>query len=249
MNQEHIVKSYDDELRRLNEIITRMGGLAEDQLANAIRAVQQRDSELALRVVEADAKVDDLERQADAYVVQLLALRQPMARDLRAIVAALKISSDLERIADYATNVAKRTVTLAQNPHVRPAYGIPHMGQIALGMIKDVLDAFQTTDAEKAIEVWERDEELDEAYNSLFRELITYMIEDPRSIGACAHLLFMAKNIERIGDHATNVAENVYFMVNGEPMVDARPKGADHLLDPDEPDPRPRPNANGGSGA
>ena len=212
-----------------------MGGLAEAQLAGAIRAVQEHDSDLALKVVESDAKVDELEREADAFVVQLLALRQPMAVDLRVIVAALKISSILERIADYAANVAKRMVTLAASPQVRPAYGIPRMGQLALGMIKDVLDAFQTRDADKAVDVWERDEELDEAYNSLFRELLTYMMEDVRSISTCAHLLFMAKNIERIGDHATNVAENVYFMVHGEPLLDARPKGVDHSVAPKAP--------------
>jgi phosphate transport system protein len=235
MNQQHIVKTFDDDLRKLNEIITRMGGLAETQLASAIRVVQEHDSDLALRVVEADAKVDDLEREADSFVVQLLALRQPMASDLRAIVAALKISSDLERIADYATNVAKRMVALAQSPQVRPAYGIPHMGRLALSMIKDVLDAYQALDAEKAVAVWESDEELDEAYNSLFRELLTYMMEDVRSISTCAHLLFMAKNIERIGDHATNIAENVYFMVHGEPLLDARPKSVDHSVAPKTP--------------
>lgn len=247
MNQQHIVRAYDDDLKRLNEIITRMGGLAENQLAGAMRAVHEHDSELAQQVVEADAKVDALEQEADAFVVQLLALRQPMASDLRVIVGALKISSMLERIADYATNVAKRMVTLAQSPQLPPAHGIPRMGQIAQGMIKDVLDAFQTGDAEKAMDVWQRDEEVDEAYNSLFRELLTYMMEDVRSISTCAHLLFMAKNIERIGDHATNIAENIYFMVNGEALLDVRPKGVDHSVAPKAPPDAGGGQANGGS--
>jgi len=231
MAPRHIVKAYDEELRRLNEIITRMGGLCEAQLADAIEAVIKRDSELAARTIEADSKVDNLEHEVDAFVVRLLALRQPMASDLREIVAALKISSDLERIADYATNVAKRAMALLQSPPVQPAHVVPRMAQLAQSMIKDVLDAYSVRDADKAIEVWERDEELDEMYTSLFRELLTYMMEDPRSIGPCTHLLFVAKNIERIGDHATNVAENIYFLVHGEPLLQARPKGETDALE------------------
>ncbi|MGI9388108.1 MAG: phosphate signaling complex protein PhoU [Methyloligellaceae bacterium] len=230
MSTDHIVKAYDEELNHLIEIIARMGGLAETQLAGAIRSVVTRDSELAARTVEGDAKVDDLEHEVDTFVVRLLALRQPMASDLRELIAALKISSDLERIADYATNVAKRTIALVQSAPVKPAHALPRMAKLTQSMIKDVLDAYVQHDADKAIEVWERDEEVDEMYMSLFRELLTYMMEDPRQITPCAHLLFIAKNIERVGDHATNIAENVHFLVHGEPLLQSRPKGDDEAF-------------------
>jgi phosphate transport system protein len=168
--------------------------------------------------------VDDLEREVESLVVRLLALRQPMARDLRQILAALKIASDLERIGDYAANVAKRSIALSQVPPVRPVYSLPRMGRLGQEMIKDMLDAYVERDADKALAVWLRDEELDEMYTSLFRELLTYMIEDPRNITACTHLLFMAKNLERIGDHTTNIAETLYFLVHGTPLTQARPK-------------------------
>jgi phosphate transport system protein len=224
MVNEHIIKSYDDELRRLNNTIMQMGGLAESQLAAAIDAVIKRDSELAARVVADDTTVDQLEHEVDGLVVRLLALRQPMARDLREILAALRIANDLERICDYAANVAKRSIVLNQSPTVKPVYTLPRMVKLAQALTKDVLDAYVARDAEKAMVVWARDEELDEMYSSLFRELLTYMMEDPRTITACTHLLFMAKNVERIGDHATNIAETVYFLANGEPLTQARPK-------------------------
>jgi phosphate transport system protein len=224
MVSEHIIKSYDEELRRLDNAITQMGGLAETQLASAIEAVTKRDSRLAADVVEADLRVDQLEQEIEGQALRLLALRQPMATDLRQILAALKTASDLERIGDYATNVAKRSIVLNQAPPVKPAFSIPRMGRFARTMTKDVLDAYVERDAEKALVVWARDEELDEMYTSLFRELLTYMIEDPRNITACTHLLFMAKNIERIGDHATNIAETLYFMVHGTPLHMTRPK-------------------------
>jgi phosphate transport system protein len=222
---EHIIKSYDDELQRLNQAITQMGGLAESQLAAAIEAVVQRDSELAAQVVETDVDVDRLERDVDGHAVRMLALRQPMARDLREILAALKIASDLERICDYAANVAKRGIALNVLPPVKPVHALPRMAKLAQSLIKDVLDAYVARDAEKAMEVWTRDEELDEMYSGLFRELLTYMMEDPRNITPSTHLLFMAKNIERIGDHATNIAENVWFLVHGTPLTQVRPKG------------------------
>jgi phosphate transport system protein len=224
MISEHIIKSYDEELRRLNNTIIQMGGLAEGQLAAAIEAVMKRDSALAAHVVEGDAQVDRLEQDVDGLVVRLLALRQPMARDLREILAALRIASDLERICDYAANVAKRSIVLNQSPPVRPVYTLPRMVKLAQALTKDVLDSYVARDADKALVVWARDEELDEMYSSLFRELLTYMMEDPRNITACTHLLFMAKNVERIGDHATNIAETVYFLVNGTPLTQARPK-------------------------
>jgi phosphate transport system protein len=231
MASEHIVKSYDDELRRLSNTITEMGGLAESQLAAAVDAVVKRDSELAAIVVETDAKVDQLQRELDNLAIRLFALRQPMARDLREIFAALKIGSDLERMCDYAANVAKRSIALNQTPPVRPAYALPRMAHLAELLVKDVIDSYVARDADKAYAVWIRDAELDEMYSSLFRELLTYMMEDPRNIGACTHLLFMAKNIERIGDHATNIAEDLYYLVHGTPLTEARPKGDQSSLE------------------
>ena len=225
MPAEHIIKSYDEELDRLNKMIVEMGGLAESQLADAIEAVIKRDSELAARVIQDDDKVDQLERDLDNLAIRLLALRQPMARDLREIVAALKIAADIERICDYAANVAKRSIALAQSPPVQLVHALPRMAHLALLLVKDVIDAYVARDADKAIRVWNRDEELDAMYASVFREFLTYMMEDPRNIGACTHLLFMAKNIERIGDHATNIAENLYYAVKGETLPDSRPKG------------------------
>jgi phosphate transport system protein len=225
MVSEHIIKSYDEELEKLNKIIVEMGGLAESQLAAAIEAVVKRDSELAATVIEGDLKVDQLERDLDSLAVRLLALRQPMARDLREIVAALKIGADLERICDYCANVAKRAIALAHSPPTQPAHGLPRMAHLALLLVKEVIDAYVDRDADKAMAVWHRDAELDEMYSSLFREFLTYMMEDPRNIGAYTHLLFMAKNIERIGDHATNIAEDLYYMVRGRPLDQLRPKG------------------------
>jgi phosphate transport system protein len=222
---DHIVKSYDEELRKLTATVVQMGGLAESQLASAIQSVLRRDSDLASGVVEADTQVDALREQIDDFVVRLLALRQPMAVDLRHIVGALRIAGDLERIADYAKNIAKRAIALNLAPMVRPVYAIPRMGRLGQALIKDTLDAYVADDAAKAQAVWARDEEIDEMYNSLFRELLTYMMEDPRSISTCTHLLFMAKNIERIGDHTTNIAELVHYMVKGAKIQGARPKG------------------------
>jgi phosphate transport system protein len=241
MADQHIIKSYDEELGRLNKMIVEMGGLAESQLASAIDAVMKRDSYLAASVIEGDAKVDQLERELDNLAIRLLALRQPMARDLREIVVALKIGSDLERICDYAANVAKRSIALSQSPPLQPVYALPRMARLALLLVKEVIDAFVERDADKALAVWNRDEELDEMYASLFREFLTYMMEDPRIIGACTHLLFMAKNIERIGDHATNVAEYVYYLVHGTPLEQVRPKGDKSSLEVVAPEhPRPQ---------
>ena len=231
MTSEHIMKTYDEELTRLNNTITEMGGLAESQLGAAIEAVVKRDSELAASVVEGDTRVDQLQHDVDNLVLRLLALRQPVARDLREIFAALKIASDLERICDYAANVAKRAIALNQIAPVNPVYALPRMAELAQLLVKDVIDAYVARDADKAYEVWMRDEELDEMYSSLFRELLTYMMEDPRYIGPCTHLLFMAKNIERIGDHATNIAEDLYYLVHGEPLTQKRPKGDQSSLE------------------
>ncbi|HYB09388.1 MAG TPA: phosphate signaling complex protein PhoU [Alphaproteobacteria bacterium] len=246
MASDHIVRVYDQELDQLNNAIAQMGGLAEIQIANAIEAVVKRDSALAARTVDADARIDELEHEVQNQVVRLLALRQPMARDLRSIVAALKISSELERIADYAANVAKRTQALVQSPVVNPIYAIPRMGALAQSLIKDVLDAYTSRDSGKALQVWRRDEELDEMYAGLFRELLTYMMEDPRNITPCTHLLFIAKNIERIGDHATNIAETVHFVVEGGPFLDGRPKGDTSSFAVVAPSAEKKPGKNGG---
>ncbi|MBF0093104.1 MAG: phosphate signaling complex protein PhoU [Alphaproteobacteria bacterium] len=221
----HTVKSYDEELGRLVNTIARMGGVAEAQLASAIQSVAKRDSELSERVISGDAKVDEFESEIHKQVMRLLALRQPVAVDLRNIVVALKISSDIERIADYAANVAKRAMILNQIPPVKPVVAISRMGRLAQELTRAVLDAYVERNLDKAIDVWKRDEEVDEMYGSLFRELITYMMEDPRNITACTHLMFIAKNIERIGDHATNIAESIHFLIKGAALVGARPKG------------------------
>jgi phosphate transport system protein len=230
MSSEHVIKSYDEELRHLNNTITEMGGLAENQLATAIEAVVQRDSDLAASVVESDPKVDQLQHDVDNLAVRLLALRQPVASDLRGIFAAIKIASDLERICDYAANIAKRSIVLNQAPAARPVNALPRMARVAQLLVKDVIDAYVERDADKAYSVWMRDEELDEMYASLFRVLLTFMMEDPRNIGPSTHLLFMAKNIERIGDHATNIAEDLYYLVHGTPLMQKRPKGDDSSL-------------------
>ena len=222
---DHTVKSYDEELKKLQQDIASMGRLAESELQNAMQALIRRNPDLGSQVVLDDARVDELEQLAGAQVVRLLALRQPMASDLREIVAALKISSDLERIGDYSANIGKRVVALSQVPPFRLPATLPRMGWLAQQNIRETLAAYAERDADKAYRAWQADEELDETYSSLFRELLTYMMEDPRNIGACTHLLFIAKNIERIGDHATNIAETVYFMVLGEPLRSVRPKG------------------------
>jgi len=222
---EHIVKSFDEELKHLRELIVRMGGLAEAQLAGAVEALVKRDDEQAKKVVASDVAIDDLEREVDASAMRLLALRQPMAIDLREVIAALKIASDLERIGDYAANVAKRATALSRLPAIRPLHAVPRMARQVQAIIKDVLDAYVEGDAGKAIEAWARDEEVDEMYTGLFRELLTYMMEDPRNITPATHLLFIAKNIERMGDHATNVAEILHFQVTGAQIEGKRPKG------------------------
>ena len=225
MTTDHIVKSYDQELEALRGAIVQMGGIAESQLQTAIQCVMKRDSQLAGQVVQGDERLDEYEVQIDADVVRMLALRQPMASDLREIVSALKIAADLERIGDYAANVAKRAIALSQVPAVKPVAGIPRMGRMVLEIIKDVLDSYTERDLDKALAAWHRDEEVDDLYTSLFRETLTYMMEDPRNITPCTHLLFTAKNIERIGDHATNIAETIHFLIEGQPITDARPKG------------------------
>lgn len=223
----HVIKSYDEQLNRLRDTLMRIGGIVENALAEAISAMARRDATLAAAIVQRDAEVDALQRSVEDQAVRLLALRQPMANDLRAIVGAMRIALDLERVGDYAANIAKRAIVLSQLPPMVGIGSIQRMARIVLEMLKDTLDALASSDPDKAHQVWQRDEQVDEAYNAVFRSLLTYMMEDPRNITPCAHLLFVAKNIERIGDHATNVAETVRFIVLGEEAEAERPKGDD----------------------
>ena len=221
---DHIVKSYDNELKRLDGEIQRMGELAISQLDAAIDVLLRRDSAAAMRVVANDDAIDALEHEVSHDVLRLLALRQPMARDLREVYASLRISSDIERIGDYAANVAKRSMVLNQTAPVSAARGLPALAKLANTLVRDALEAYRTRDADRAMAVRSRDAEVDAEYTGLFRELLTYMAEDPRQITACTHLLFIAKNIERIGDHATNIAENTWFLVHGEQPQGEREK-------------------------
>ncbi|MFM6987587.1 MAG: phosphate signaling complex protein PhoU [Arenimonas sp.] len=213
---DHILKSFDTELDRLYDEIKRMGELAMSQLDAAIDVLGRRDSNAAARVVANDDAIDAMESAISMDVLKLLALRQPMARDLREVYAALRISADIERIGDYATNVAKRSIVLNNSPALPITGRIARLAKIANQLLADALKAYSEGDAELAARVRDADVELDAMYTSFFRELVTYMMEDPRTIGACAHLMFMAKNIERIGDHATNIAENTWFVVHGD---------------------------------
>ena len=224
MPNEHIVRSYDEELRRLRDMVARMGGLAERQVAESTRALVRRDTDLATEVVGRDAQIDALEREVEAYCVRLLALRQPMASDLRVIIAAMKASNDLERIGDYASNAAKRAVVLASLPAIGSLAGFERMAQLVQENLKAAMDAFVNNDAEAARRVWEADEPVDAIYNGIFRELLTFMMEDPRNISAATHMLFIAKNLERIGDHTTNIAERIYYAVRGDNITEERPK-------------------------
>ena len=225
MQHEHTVKSFDDELKQLDSMIAEMGGMAEANLAGTVDAMVRRDTESALVIKKADKKIDALEIEIDDHAVRILALRQPMADDLRAVIVALKTAAVIERIGDFAKNIAKRTQALSQCPDLGAAKTIKRMAGMAQNMMTDVLDAYVTRDADKADEVRLRDEELDSLYTSLFRELLTYMMENPKNITASTHLMFAAKNIERIGDHATNIAENVHFLVHGQMPEEPRPKG------------------------
>lgn len=222
---EHLVKSYDAELKKLRDKLTEMGGIVESQVALAAEAIMNRDSAAATKAVEEDPKVDALEREIEQFAIRLIALRQPMAEDLRRVVSALKITGDLERIGDYAANVAKRSIVLGQFSLPYSLAGLGHMAHMVQDQLKTIIDALGASDSAKAVEVWRSDRVVDDIYNALFREVITYMMEDPRNITPCAHLLFIAKNLERIGDHATNIAETVYYSVEGEELPDARPKG------------------------
>ncbi|PBS12132.1 phosphate transport system regulatory protein PhoU [Lysobacteraceae bacterium NML93-0792] len=220
---DHIVKSYDDERNRLTQEILRMGEMAASQLEAALDVVERRDDKAAERIIANDDAIDALEHEVSQDVMKL-ALRGPMARDLREILAALRIAADIERIGDYAANVAKRSTALNLAPPLPHTRGLTVLGQLAVKQVRDVLVAFRDNDAEAAQRVRDQDAEIDTVYTSLFRELLTYMMEDPRAITPSTHLLFMAKNIERIGDHATNIAENIWFLVHGDDALPPRDK-------------------------
>src|SRR5579864_6767420 len=221
---EHIVKSFTEQLEMLANAVAQMGGLAEAQFANAIEAIAKRDAKLAEAAIGSDERVDHIQQTVEDQALKVLALRQPMAVDLRDTLAAIKIAYELERVGDLAKNIGKRALVLNREPPIKLAQSLARMGRQALSQLKGVLDAYSDRDAEAAKSVWRHDEEIDELYNSLFRELLTYMMEDPRTIGLCTHLLFVAKNIERSGDHATNIAEVVYHMVRADHLNTARPK-------------------------
>jgi len=222
---DHIVASFDEELSGLAAKIAEMGGISETLIAESMQALARRDTSLAHAVIERDKRIDQLQRQIEEQAVQLIARRQPMAQDLRAVVAAIHIANDLERVGDLAKNNAKRVIALDNDfGSRRMVAGVEHISELCLQQMKDVLDAFGQRDLKTALTVWERDEEIDSLYTSLFRELLTYMMEDPRNITFCTHLLFCAKNIERIGDHATNIAETLHYLITGELLDDERPK-------------------------
>jgi phosphate transport system protein len=222
---DHISSAYDAELQDLRRNVSEMGGVAEKMLADATSALVRRDTALAQAVIGADARLDVLQRETEEQAILTLVRRQPMAIDLRETVAAIRTSGDLERIGDLAKNIAKRVMAVSgQFQPQKIVVGVQHMSDLALGQLKDVLDAYAQKDDRAALDVWQRDGAIDALYTSLFRELLTYMMEDPRNITFCTHLLFAAKNIERIGDHTTNIAETVHYLVTGENLAGERPK-------------------------
>jgi phosphate transport system protein len=222
---EHTVRAYDDELGGLKQKIAEMGGLAEQQVADSVAALSRQDSALAQRIITADQRIDVLQKQVEDSATSIIARRQPMAQDLREIMAAIHIANDLERVGDLAKNTAKRVFAVESNyASQRLVTGVEHIAELSLTQLKNVLDAYAERDVAAARNVWERDDEIDAMYTSLFRELLTYMMEDPRNITFCTHLLFCAKNLERIGDHATNIAETVHYLVTGAPLTEERPK-------------------------
>jgi phosphate transport system protein len=226
MSDPHTVKAFDADLHDLARMVAEMGGLAEKQVADAIDALGRRDTTLAQRVTGTDASIDNLQREIEEKAVLTIARRQPMASDLRQVVGTMRLASDLERIGDLAKNIAKRVLALnGEFPPPKLIRGVEHMSDMLLGQLKQVLNAYARRDVAEAMAVWRADEEIDAVCTSVFRELLTYMMEDPRNISFCIHLLFCAKNIERMGDHATNIAETVHYIIQGRPLTDQRPKG------------------------
>ena len=222
---EHIVSSYDAELQDLRRHILEMGGIAEKMLVDAINSLVRSDIPLAQAVIASDSRLDTLQREVEERAILMIARRQPLAVDLRETISAIRVSGDVERIGDLAKNIAKRALAISgQYQPQKIVTGVQHMSDLVLAQLKDVLDAYTQQDDEVALDVWRRDGAIDSLYTSLFRELLTYMMEDPRNISYCTHLLFCAKNIERIGDHTTNIAETIHFLVTGEALTAERPK-------------------------
>lgn len=219
-SSEHIVSSYEDELKELARLISEMGGLVEQAVTNSVNGLVRMDDELARGVVKSDQEVDDMQRRIDDLAVSMIARRQPMASDLRQIISTIHVATDLERIGDMAKNIGRRTIEIGDRQMSAQLYsGLKHMSELALRQIDRALDVFNARDEIGAVEVCRRDDELDSLYMSLFREFLTYMMEDPRNISDCTHLLFCAKNLERAGDHATNIAEAAYYLKTGKNLV------------------------------
>ncbi|QHQ37381.1 phosphate signaling complex protein PhoU [Algicella marina] len=227
----HIVKSFDDDLIAIQAKIAEMGGKAEDLLRQALEAVEKRDKALAQKVIDADKKIDALEMEIEEMATTVIALRQPMAQDLRVLISALKICSTLERIGDLAKNISKRAMMFSKAGPLTITSSIVRMGRATLAQLTEVLDAYTSRDTAKAVAVWQKDVDIDEMYNALFREVVTYMMEDSRMIGAGSQMLFIAKNLERIGDHTTHISEMIHYIVEGKPLGDDRPKGEPLGLD------------------
>jgi phosphate transport system protein len=226
MTDHHTTTAFDTDLQDIERMVAEMGGLAEKQVADSVDALAKRDVALAQRVALADANIDTLQHEIEEKAVGTIARRQPMAVDLREIIGTLRLANDLERIGDLAKNIARRVIALnGEFPRAKLIRGVKHMTGLVLEQMKTVLDSYARRDVSKAMAVWRGDEEIDAVYTSVFRELLTYMMEDPRNITSCIHLLFCAKNIERMGDHATNIAESVHYVIEGRPIADQRPKG------------------------
>jgi phosphate transport system protein len=223
---DHTTKAFDADLQDIKRRVAEMGGLAERQIADATRALVERDAELAEQVITTDPTIDAMQHEIEEKAVLTIARRQPMAVDLREIVGAMRVCNDLERIGDHAKHIGKRVVVLGADFHAQKLIrGVEHMAELVAALLKQVLDAYAGRDLAAALVVWNGDEEVDALCTALFRELLTYMMEDPRNITLCIHLMFCAKDIERMGDHATNIAETVYYMIEGRPITDQRPKG------------------------
>ena len=227
----HIVSAFDEDLIQVQAKISEMGGLCEELLAESLESVQNRDPAMARSVIERDRLLDAMEAAIEESVVRVIALRQPVAADLRVLIAAMKIATTLERIGDLAKNIAKRAIPLSSARPVKLTASIVRMGRQTLTQLSDVLNAHASRDVDLAVQIWNQDVEIDEMYNAIFREVVTYMVEDSRLIGVGAQLMFIAKNLERVGDHATQLSEMVYYIVKGESLGDDRPKGEPTGLD------------------
>jgi len=223
---DHTAKAFDTDLQEITRKVAEMGGLVERQISDAVQALAERDLELGERVMATDPAIDALQRDIEEKAILTIARRQPMAIDLREIVGAMRVANDLERVGDHAKHIGKRVVALGADFHAQKLIrGVEHMAELVGTLLKEVLDAYASRDLAAALAVWNGDEEVDALCTALFRELLTYMMEDPRNITLCIHLMFCAKDIERMGDHATNIAETVYYMIEGRPITDQRPKG------------------------